>query len=108
MTDDIKELFDYIWLEQAPVYSLEDCIAAVKKQYPYLDDKDNEDYIDGTEGLLKDFRTAVYLCNEKELAFLQSAIKMTEAKLPWEDNVRHYPLRVFAFNHLAFLFHHEN
>ena len=108
MANDIKDIFDFIWIEQAPAYSLGDCIVAVKKQPRYLDDEDSEDYFGDTEGLLERFRTAVYLCNEVELAFLQFAVEITESKLPWKDNVRFYPFRVFAFNHFMFVFHHEN
>ena len=108
MLDTIKEMFDYVWIEAPPVYSLEECIAATKKQHPNVDDENDEDYIESAEDLIEHFRTSLYLSNEKELAFLQTAAELTESRLPWKDNVRHYPFRVFGFNHLVFLFLHED
>ena len=85
MTDEIKDMFDFLLIDSNPLYSLEDCVEAIKEQRPYLDDEDSEEYIGAIEGLIERFRTGVYLCNEDELAFLQSATEMTEAKLPWKD-----------------------
>ena len=108
MIDTTEEMFDYVRIEAPPVYSLEECIAATKKQHPHIEDENDEDYIDSAEDLIKGFRTSVYLANEKELAFLQTAAELTKAKSPWKDDVRHYPFRVFGFNHFVFLFQYED
>ncbi len=104
VNDKMKEMFEFEAIQAAPVHSLAECVAAAEERRQ----KDASDDIgNGTnpiEEIKERFCSSLYLCNERERAFLALAAGTTEKKAAWAEEVNYYPYRVFAHNDFVYLF----
>lgn len=107
MNEEIKDFFDYLTIRGEPVYTLAECAAAVNQKKEPVDDE-YEDMTDPITEIKERFRKAVYLCDETKLSFLRLAAELSEKKIRWENDVAHYPFRVFAHNDFVYLFEKDN
>ena len=97
-----KEMLQELAIDSKPAYSYDECMQLFKGQ------SKGEEAFNEFDDAKKLFRELVYLCGEDELAFLQMVVELSEKKEPWQDDVKYYPFRAFAFNNFAFLFNYED
>ena len=101
MNEEMKDFFDYLTIHGEPVYTLAECVAAANQNKKPVDGED-EDISDPVTEVRERFRKAVYLCDGKKLAFLRHAAELSGTKAAWEEDVTHYPFRVFNQNDFVY------
>jgi len=104
MDTEMEKLFGYAAIQSAPMYSLEECVAA-EEQHRQIHAPDGaEGSAEYFEEIKERFRTALYLCDERERDFLSLAVESTVNKLAWTENMTYYPFRIFSNNDFIYLF----
>ncbi|MCL2488761.1 MAG: hypothetical protein FWE80_08770 [Oscillospiraceae bacterium] len=104
MDDEMRELFEFETIEAAPVYSLAECITAAEQRCQAEVFDDAPDGADPIMEIKERFRSALYLCDAPEHAFLVLAVMITAKKEAWTENMYYGVFRVFAHNDFLYLF----